>query len=1088
MRTVLGPFHPDLEDALVREIRQLKETNLLAPLLILVPSDLIRRRLKILFARERAMSLLNVQLLTFYQLALRLQAERSSSPLELKSDLFMEEALRQLIRTGQPGTEPFAPMVDRAGGCAALWQTLRDLRDGLVEPTVALDALNEGHFSRRASERTTELLVLLRTFHQFCRDQKIADASDLNRNATEQVATSPFLRQFRQVFYYGFYDLTQIQLEFFFAVAKRYPTTLLFPLLPAQPKHNAWNFAERFYERYVQGHSSESTPAAGAEVALPATARLFDGAEARTYSRLPEHWRCRIASSFGVHDEVATAAKTILALVDDGQMHFHDIGVVARTLEVYTAAISDVFHRHRIPVAGTVEEPLAQAPLTKAVILLLNLPAKDFLRSQVIDLLSSPFFRLGDFAGKLRIARPDLWDLATRELAICKGTAEWHRLRRFRQRDLKLRQFSQDDELRTIQIGSAQLVLLGDIVEILMADLRRLPGEASWHEYAAAWKVLLEKYLDLGLKVDATAEQSAETGAAIVRLLDQLAGLDSVKDRVALGDFVHTFQHWLGRCSTVDDRRNTDGVMILSATAARGLSFRALFVLGMNEGVFPRTVREDAFLRDHDREVFELDLGYKVSQKLTAFDEEKLLFTLLVSAARERLYCSFQRADESGRALAPSWYIEELERALRLAGRPCETVAIPRSITEKAAAAPFERDDLSLPHELAIRLSLEGRDATALIEASGAMPELYKHGRAMIAAIDQSGARLLPYDGALADIGSYWKTFSERGLSPTALETYARCPFQFFTRHVLGLAPMDRPEEVLGPSPAEFGELGHQILRSFYHALLDRGYFSGNQSEIEVETLLERVAHDAFLDYEENNPVGYPLAWESLKERIIQLLRQVIARDLAELARSGFVPLSLEADMTGRLSDDWPEPVKNIAIRGRVDRLDRKNTMLRVIDYKFKFGQSPATEDKNLLRAALRGERLQPPFYCLLAQSWADKQMPQSGRAEIEADFYFIAPHWSAGPLTTSTYPGAVLTGKTGAQTKETIAYLADGVRGGRFFISRGEYCGHCDAAPVCRKNHPPSLWRAERDPLTERHRALREKNIKEDEHEYGAD
>jgi ATP-dependent helicase/nuclease subunit B len=87
------------------------------------------------------------------------------------------------------------------------------------------------------------------------------------------------------------------------------------------------------------------------------------------------------------------------------------------------------------------------------------------------------------------------------------------------------------------------------------------------------------------------------------------------------------------------------------------LCFRALFIIGLNEGVFPRTVREDAFLRDRDREVLERDLGYKANQKLAAFDEEKLLFTLLVQAARERLYCLFQRSDESGRVLAPSWYL-----------------------------------------------------------------------------------------------------------------------------------------------------------------------------------------------------------------------------------------------------------------------------------------------------------------------------------------------------------------------------------------------------------------------------------------------
>ena len=109
---------------------------------------------------------------------------------------------------------------------------------------------------------------------------------------------------------------------------------------------------------------------------------------------------------------------------------------------------------------------------------------------------------------------------------------------------------------------------------------------------------------------------------------------------------------------------NRDGVTLLSATAARGLSFRALFFLGMNEGVFPRTIREDAFFRDPDREVLETDLGYKVNRKLTGFDEEKLLFTLLVGAGRERFYCSYQRADDNGRALAPSWYVEELKQAI----------------------------------------------------------------------------------------------------------------------------------------------------------------------------------------------------------------------------------------------------------------------------------------------------------------------------------------------------------------------------------------------------------------------------------------
>ncbi|HEX5022199.1 MAG TPA: PD-(D/E)XK nuclease family protein [Candidatus Binatia bacterium] len=1083
MRTILGPFHPDLENIFVQEIVKYKQADCLRPLLVLTPSDLLRRRLKILLSRERRLSLLNVQLLSFYQLALRLQDESSGKPLDLRSDLFLEEALRQIIRTRQPGAEPFVGIEERAGGCAALWQTLRDLRDGSVDPSVALDALREGHFSRRASARTSELLVLLRTFQTFCRQQHIADPSDLIRNAIEQAPSSSFLNQFGQVFYYGFYDLTQIQVDFFHTVARHYPTTLFFPLLAAKPGHEAWSFAERFYERYVQGHNLEADEETASESTLPATARVFDSIKPRSYSDFPKHWQCQISSTFGINDEVASTAKEILKLVDAGSMQFHEIAVVARTMESYGQIIKSIFHQHRVPLAGTLEEPLVQFPLTKAVILLLNLPVKDFPRSQVIDLLSSPYFQFRNVAGDKFAARPDLWDLATRELGICRGVAEWRRLRRYNHRDLILREISDDDEPRVIRVPWTQLVCLAEIIESLMADLLQLPAQGSWQEYAAAWKALLEKYLGIVPGADAPRVQS-QPQEEIVEVLNQLGGLDSVENCVALADFAHTFQHWLERSAVTEDRRNIDGVMVLNATAARGLSFRAVFLLGMNEGVFPRTIREDPFLRDHDRDVFELDLGYKVSQKLTAFDEEKLLFSLLTGAARERLYCSFQRSDESGRALAPSWYIDELKRALNDNSRPCETIAIPRGITEKAATPPFDRHDLLLPAELAIRLTLEERDPTALIDASASLPELYKQGRQVVAAIDQSSDHLLPYDGALADFSNYWKHFSERGLSPTALETYARCPFQFFARHVLGLEPLDRPEEALGPGPAEFGQLGHDILNSFYRALIDAGYFAGKAAAVNLETTLQAVAARAFADYQDNSPVGYPLAWESVKDGLAQLLRQVIAQDLAELSQSGFSPAGLETDVTTRLPGDWPEPLKNLTIRGRMDRIDRKENALRVIDYKFKLGATRGTQDKNLIRAALRGERLQPPFYYMLAKHWAQDQLTASTAAAIEADFYFIAPRWSDGPLISISYGSEGLAGKVGAATKRTIAYLADGVRQGRFFINRGIHCSHCDAAAICRKNHPPSLWRAENDPATKLHRALCAKDPNNDEHE----
>ena len=76
MRLILGPFHPELEDGLVQEIRTARKGDLLSPMMVVVPSDSLRRRIKILLTREQNLSLLNLHILTFHGLSRSLFEER----------------------------------------------------------------------------------------------------------------------------------------------------------------------------------------------------------------------------------------------------------------------------------------------------------------------------------------------------------------------------------------------------------------------------------------------------------------------------------------------------------------------------------------------------------------------------------------------------------------------------------------------------------------------------------------------------------------------------------------------------------------------------------------------------------------------------------------------------------------------------------------------------------------------------------------------------------------------------------------------------------------------------------------------------
>jgi len=1091
MRVVLGPFHPDLENALVEEVLAQRKADLLAPVLILVPSDPLLHRLKILLARERRLNFLNLHILTFHQFSRHLLEEgEQAAPLLLRDDAFAEEALRQMIHTGFKWESVFSGIETSEGGCGALWQTLRDLKDAKVDDQTALDALAEGYLNTGGEEKLQDLFRLYGAFSAHARQQGIRDYTDLDALATERVPSSGFLRQFASVVYYGFYDLTQVQLDLFEAVARHAPTTLLFPLVTAHP---AWAFAQRFYDRHVQGlvTGSPENRLAGSTPGNPFAAihrRLFadEASEPQEFNGL-----CTIFNCSGQRDEVLTAAKEILRLVSREGFAFDEIGVVVRSMDSYLSWFNEIFPVHGIPMAAYAKSPVASNPLAKAVLLLSGLALRDYLRSHVVDLVSSPYFKLKPYCPEKVLPRSDLWDPMTRRLGITKGFEEWRRLERYLERGVKLPNLGNEDgEPHETTVAAEQVNILWSIVAGLHGDMDAFPEEAAWSDYAARWKELLLKYLGLKRREEPSPALALEDRIVTVVLdaLDDLAGLDSLAPQVSLLYFLRTFQRWLERAAVPVTDWNLPGVAVLDAMSARGIPFRALFLLGLNEGIFPRTIREDAFLRDPARRSVETVLGCKISEKLAAYDEEKLILALLVGSARERLYCFYRRSDEGGRSLTPSWYLDEVRRAVwgsrgvlasfDAQGDPGVEKSIPRGIQEKKSISPFDEARWLTAQELAVRLALEGGDPRPALELAAQPLEIYRRGLDSIKILEDPRRPLGRYDGMIGPVHDYWQSLLEQGIAPTSLERYARCPYQYFAANLLGLHELQRPEDISSPGPSVVGQLCHAILNSLYGSLMEQGSFSADPaglSESNWSTALERLAREACSSYASENPVGYPVAWELLGEELVHMLGRVVERDFAELATSGYRPVLLEPRWHGRLEEDWPEPLGNLPILGTPDRIDSKpgEQRYRVIDYKLRMGKTESPEDRNLLQSALRGKRLQLPLYVLLAEQHAPGVRKSAVSPRIHGAFYLLGPRWVTGPLVVERFPEEAWEEPNRARLQATLGVLLRGIRAGRFFIFPDDHCKNCDVRAACRKSHRPSLWRAENDPAVKLHSEL---------------
>ena len=1057
LRVITGSFHPDLELALVEEVRTLKAANPLTPLTIVVPSDPLRRRLKWLLCVEHQCALFDVHFLTFHQLAVRLLEEAGIESLsrvrttffyqELVHRLLLKSALDQGETRARPAQWQWTDLAEMPGAWGALLATLHDLKDAKVDAERTLDAL-----SQQESDVHRDLYPLMQLYQAFLDDKlrmNVVDQDDLASLAEASAMHSAFLRRQRRILYYGFYDATQVQLDLFHTVARHYPTTLFFPMVNGHP---AYGFAERFFERHLLG-------LIGPDVARETMPAPTCG---RDESLMRPTQACRVFSVSGPCDELTVVAKDILCLVEERGYEFEDIGVVARTLTGYESLLPRIFDQHAIPFTSTMARPFSEFPFVKACVQLLDLRINGFRRDRVIGLLCSPFLRLASVCPSNTMPRHDLWDAASRKLGIVKGMDEWARLTQYLKMDLPLRD-DDDGELVGPRIASTHIQHLWNAVSALAASVQGIPDSGTWEEYSDHVQRLYDEWVDASAGApEGRTDELDQLMETMGQVLVELRRLNDITPEVTLVDFSTAWHRLMDETLVPIAPSRGRGVQVLDAMAARGVPFRALYVLGLNEKVFPRHIREDAFLRDRTRRFLEVDLGFKIQEKLTGYDEEKLLFTLLCRSAREQLTLLYQRTDEAGRPLLPSAYLAEIQRALGEGEQ-----VVPRRLAAKFQDTPQYHLDRLTPSELATKRLLMRHVPRRLLEDGYPPGRLVVRGLRALAVLDGGEHRLGGYDGMTGPLEEAWQAMRSSGASPTALQEYATCPFRYFAKQVLRLRALTVPESIDCIGPAELGTLAHSILRRCLEALRTQSYFS-HPGSIDPIAVLRRVAREDFDRFAETHPVGYPLVWRLHQERLVSVLSGALRDDLAEMASEDWEPVLFEEEMLGKLNGPllgMPEPAE-IVIKGRLDRVDwsPSRNAYRIIDYKYKTGRQPGTMDKNLLMGAVRASRLQPPLYLTMTKALGAR-MP-GGTTEPACQgvwFYYLAPEWTAS-LKQASFPGDAWTSSLTPSIRQAIAHVLSGIHSGRFFIYASGSCDRCEYRLLCRKSHQPTVWRARLD------------------------
>jgi ATP-dependent helicase/nuclease subunit B len=1066
LRIVTGPFHPVLDRALVEDIQSCKTGDPFAPLAVIVPSASLVEQLKQLLTRHEPRAFLNIHFLTFHQLALRLRddfaAASDAGPrptLELVDDFFFEQLVRQVIRRKLPGLEPLARLPASPGTWKGLWATVRDLKDAVVAPTTALKALTEGVFEEDDQPWLRSIFTLHAAIIEAGRSLEVGSPDDLAASLGRDLSASSFLNGLQRLFYYGFYDLSQVQLSFFESVVRVAPTTLYFPL----QDRPAFLFARQFFERHL--------------LPLADTHEDRNGEEDRT--RITELVELSVINVIGVEEELAAVCREILTLVEVNGYRFDEIEVVARTLEPYQTRLQSVFDHHLVPFTSTAGQPLSREPLVKTLLRLASLPLNDFDRAAMLDVVTSPFYH-NQSAGSTRAdLRPDIWRSLVYTLGITHGEAEWGRLAEPASSSILRDTEAEPDEDNDATVGTSdtsQLTYLWELVSRLIHDCLALPAQGSIGTLTDAFLTLIKSHVRVPDLLAAPSTELPEpadltkVGSLIRSALTRLQQLDSLGGDFSWEEWVELFRRVLDETSIPIEANRHQGVQVLDAMTARGRTVRALFVLGMNEKLFPRYVREDPFLRDRQRVVLEATLGYKIDEKLAGHEEELLLFELLSRSATNRLYLSYQRADETGRVMAASGFIAMAMRDPRFVGKAEST--IPRRLTLRISEQPSIQDLLPA-EELALGCLLQGHDALPVLDAMGRDRSLFEQGLATLKTIERESPELGPFDGMVGAQVPALPTAMERSFSPTALERYATCPFQYFAEKVLRLEPLQRLQHDHLP-PLTLGTLVHQSLRLSYERLVPLQWPDDSLTEARVHSTVQAAVTDTFAAHAASQGTGHALLWTLAREQVTELVVAAVSSDQAEYRVTGFRPVAFEVAAQGIVSLESDTSSVVLKIHGTLDRVDYRAEppALRIVDYKFKQGNEITAVDRNLALSAVRGFRLQPPLYA--------RMMLPSLPAATDVQLLFLAPQWKQ-PIARSTFDAGLWTGHTGDMIRQTLSTLIQGIGRREFFILPDGYCDYCEFSGACRRHDAMAWWRSYRSPQARVLRRLRRQKVNDE-------
>jgi RecB family exonuclease len=753
----------------------------------------------------------------------------------------------------------------------------------------------------------------------------------------------------------------------------------------------------------------------------------------------------------------------------------HRVAVLYAATSPYARLLHEHLAAAQLNVNGSGTRAVDERAVARVLLDVLALADGDVPRAEMFRALSNAPTRT--FTGeRIPISR---WERISREAGVVSGDDWTTRLDGLvdRERAAIRTEESNDDPIqwriersrRTIDTANE----LKEFATALRHELGRAAAMTRWAELGAWCLDVFTTLLGEGNDLLRLPPEEQYAAATVTTLLRGLGGLDTVDESANFQGLRELLALELAQALPRVGRFG-EGVLVAPISHAIGLDLDAVYVLGLSEDLYPGRLHEDPLLPQRVRVA---SGGELPSYRERLHTRHRHL--LAAFAAAPRCVASFPRGDlrRSSRRLPSRWLLpslRELSDDKQLAASDWEKADLQGHLTTSGSYAGELLTTTTLAHEQEwrVRTARAGRDLDDDIVRAGVEMVRSRH-----------SARFTRFDGNLTAVeGLPDYAHGERVISPTALEGYAECPHAFLVQRLLGVEPLEQPEDIVEISPADVGNIVHESLDRLVTAYAGKLPGHGEPWSDEQRAGLVTIAEETMRVFEERGLTGHPRLWEREKVRILADLGWLIDDDNEWRAENGarVEASELTFGMRGRPAVEVPVPGGRMRMRGSADKVDvGADGTIYVTDVKT--GSRRTFRDIKQEDPFVDGTKLQLPVYAYAARTrFGDPATP------VHTAYWFVRPK--------RTDPGNrcrigfELTPEIETEYAATLATLTSSIRAGLFPLRAPDQpdfawvqCHYCNPDGIGHAANREAWERKRHDPVLRNLVALLEPDVHEE-------